>query len=392
MKSLKPILISALLLITAACGGGGGGSTPPPASNTVAGVAAAGIIKGGTVKVFGPYSSVSGADKKQIGATVQTSLTTGAYSVDLGSYTGPVIVEVSGGSYVDEATGATTSIPAGAPLRAVAVSSTGSVNVAVTPLTELAAKQAATLAGAGVKLTDTTINQANAQVSDLFKVDIIATQPLDASAPLVGTQAQKDYTLALAALSQYTKDSLLPDVKTTLDNLAITAAGSMPLVEVTKISTALSNFLDPANTNNKTGATVTDVSDNLKNLGKTTITLTIALAGTGVKGVETDIVLPANVSVATEAGALPVATQSGVFTKLVGGANATPAGSVVIAGTVHLIFNDPDTALPAGDILTVKAEVAAGVVPPAASAFTLANSKLKDGGGVIVGGATISVH
>ena len=387
MKSLKPILISALLLITAACGGGGGGSTPP-ASNTVAGVAAAGIIKGGTVKVFGPYSSVSGADKKQIGATVQTSLTTGAYSVDLGSYTGPVIVEVSGGSYVDEATGATTSIPAGAPLRAVAVSSTGSVNVAVTPLTELAAKQAATLAGAGVKLTDTTINQANAQVSDLFKVDIIATQPLDASAPLVGTQAQKDYTLALAALSQLANDPA--QLGTTLTTLAssITTAGSMDATVVGNIATALTGFL--VNTNNSTGITV--VPDALKNLGTTTVTLTIALAGTGVKGVETDIVLPANVSVATEAGALPVATQSGVFTKLVGGANATPAGSVVIAGTVHLIFNDPDTALPAGDILTVKAEVAAGVVPPAASAFTLANSKLKDGGGVIVSGATISVH
>ena len=388
MKSLKPILISALLLITAACGGGGGGSTPP-ASNTVAGVAAAGIIKGGTVKVFGPYSSVSGADKKQIGATVQTSLTTGAYSVDLGSYTGPVIVEVSGGSYVDEATGATTSIPAGAPLRAVAVSSTGSVNVAVTPLTELAAKQAATLAGAGVKLTDTTINQANAQVSDLFKVDIIATQPLDASAPLVGTQAQKDYTLALAALSQYTKDSLLPDVKTTLDNLAITAAGSMPLVEVTKISTALSNFLDPANTNNKTGATVTDVSDNLKNLGKTTITLTIALAGTGVKGVETDIVLPANVSVATEAGSV----VNGVLTKLIGVNTADLSGSVVTPGTLHLVFIDGTVAMPAGDILTVKAEVAAGVDPPPVSAFTLANTKLFATGGVLItSGATISVH
>ena len=387
MKSLKPILISALLLITAACGGGGGGSTPP-ASNTVAGVAAAGIIKGGTVKVFGPYSSVSGADKKQIGATVQTSLTTGAYSVDLGSYTGPVIVEVSGGSYVDEATGATTSIPAGAPLRAVAVSSTGSVNVAVTPLTELAAKQAATLAGAGVKLTDTTINQANAQVSDLFKVDIIATQPLDASAPLVGTQAQKDYTLALAALSQLANDPA--QLGTTLTTLAssITTAGSMDATVVGNIATALTGFL--VNTNNSTGITV--VPDALKNLGTTTVTLTIALAGTGVKGVETNIVLPAGVSVATDAGALPVATQDGVFTNLIGGTSEKPVGSVITSGTVRVIFNDASTAMPPGDILTVKAEAAAGVVPPPVSAFTLANSKLKDGNGDIVSGASLSLH
>jgi len=388
MKSLKPILISALLLITAACGGGGGDSTPAPATTTVAGVAAAGIIKGGTVKVFAPYSSLTGADKKQIGTDVQTSLTTGEYSVNLGTYTGPVIIEVTGGQYEDEATGTLTTIPTSAPLRAVAVSSTGTVNVAVTPLTELAAKQAATLAGAGVKLTDASINQANAQVSDLFKVDIIATSPLDASAPLVGTQAQKDYTLALAAVSQLANDPAL--LETTLTNLAnnITAAGSMDATVVGNIATALSDFVT-LNVNNSTGITV--VPDTLQNLGTTSFTLTVALTGTGVKGVDAIINLPVGVTISADSTGAPL---DGVLTKLTSGTNFSLEGSVATAGTLHVIFNvaDQGFTMAAGDILTIKTDVAAGQAAPTASQFTLGSAtKVMDANGAVVSGASLSL-
>lgn len=382
MKSIKLVLISALLLITAACGGGGGGTPPTP--SVITGVAAAGVIKGGTVKAFSAYSSVSGADKKQLGSTATTS-NTGVYSIDLGTYTGPVIVEVTGGSYVDEATGATATIPAGAPLRAVAVSSTGTVNVAVTPLTELAAKQAFTLKGAGT-LSAATVNQANAQISDLFKVDIIGTQPLDASAPLVGTQAQKDYTLALAALSQLANDPA--QLGTILTALAgtISATGTMDSASVTSISTALSTFL--ASGNNNTG--VSTVPETLQNLGTTTLTLTLSLAGTGVKDVTTDIVLPANVTVANSAGVV----ADGVLANLAGGTNVFLQGSVITAGTVRvvLLVGDAGFSMPAGDVLTVKTTVAAGVEPPAVSAFTLSNTSLRASGGVVVEGATLTLH
>lgn len=386
MKSLKAILLTALLVVTAACGGGGGG-TPAP-TTTVSGVAAAGIIKGGTVQVFAPYSSLSGADKKQIGSNALTDPVTGAYSVNLGTYTGPVIVEVSGGSYVDEATGATSTIDAATPLRAVAVSATGTVNVAVTPLTDLAAKQAATLAGAGTKITEAAINQANTQISDLFKVaDIVTTQPLDAGAPLVGTQAQKDYTLALAAISQLANDPTQLATKLAEVAAGIDATGVMDPVVAGNISTALTTFVT-TNTNNNTG--VTTVPEALQELGKTSVTLTLVLAGTGVKGVQTDIVLPADVSVATDTTG---ATLSEVLTNLIGGTNVSLVGSSVSAGSMRLIFNRADaTAMPAGDILTVKVQVAAGVAAPAASAFALSNTSLKDTNGALVSGATLSIR
>ncbi len=384
MKIWKGLFVAALLMLTAACGGGGGGSK----STTVTGVAAAGVIKGGTVKVFAPYSSATGADKKQLGATATTDATTGVYSVNIGSYTGPVIVEVFG-NYTDEATNQTATIPSTAPLRAMAVTTSGKVDVAVTPLTELAARQAVTLSGgAGNKVTAANIDTANAQISDLFKVsDIIATQPLDASAPLTGTADQKNYTLVLAALSQVANDPT--KLATTLDTVAagINTSGVMTDTVATSITDALDAFV--TNTNNKTGITSTTLPGELADIGTTTVTLTMVLTGTGVKSVQTDITLPANVSVETDnTGAF----ASGVLTNLIGGTNVSLVGSELTASSVRVIFNRADaTPMPAGDIATVKFLVAPGVAAPAATAFTTANTMLKDANGAVVTGANLAL-
>lgn len=387
MKILKGLFVAALLMLTAACGGGGGGGSE---STTVTGVAAAGVIKGGTVKVFAPYSSATGADKKQIGATATTDATTGRYTVNLGSYTGPVIVEVFG-NYIDEATGQSATISSTAPLRAMAVTTAGTVDVAVTPLTELAARQAVTLSGGdGNKVTAANIDTANAQISDLFKVsDIIATQPLDANAPLTGSADQKNYTLVLAALSQLGNDPTKLDA--TLDTVAagISTSGVMTDPVATSITDALDAFVAPTNTNNKTGITTTTLPGELADIGTTTVTLTMVLTGTGVKSVQTDITLPANVSAETDdAGAL----AAGVLTNLIGGTNVSLVGSSLSAGTVRVIFNRADaTAMPAGDIATVRFLVDPGVAAPAATAFSTANTKLKDANGVVVAGANLAL-
>ncbi|WP_129127955.1 hypothetical protein [Geomonas oryzae] len=386
MKIWKGLFVAALLMLTAACGGGGGGSK----STTVTGVAAAGVIKGGTVKVFAPYSSATGADKKQLGATATTDANTGVYSVNIGSYTGPVIVEVFG-NYTDEATNQTATIPSTAPLRAMAVTTAGKVDVAVTPLTELAARQAITLSGgAGKKVTAANIDTANAQISDLFKVnDIIATQPLDASAPLSGSADQKNYTLVLAALSQVGNDPT--KLATTLDTVAagINSAGVMTDPVATSITDALDAFVAPTNTNNKTGITTATLPGELADIGATTVTLTMVLTGTGVKSVQTDITLPANVSVETDnTGAF----AAGVLTNLIGGTNVSLVGSELTASSVRVIFNRADaTPMPAGDIATVKFLVAPGVAAPAATAFTTANTMLKDANGVVVTGANLAL-
>ena len=386
MKIWKGLFVAALLMLTAACGGGGGGSK----STTVTGVAAAGVIKGGTVKVFTPYSSATGADKKQLGSTATTDATTGRYSVNIGSYTGPVIVEVFG-SYTDEATGQSATIPSTAPLRAMTVTTAGTVDVAVTPLTELAARQAVKLStDPKKKVTDADIIKANAQIADLFKVnDIIGTQPLDASAPLTGTADQKNYTLVLAALSQIGNDPT--KLATTLDTVAagISTSGVMTDPVATSITDALDAFVAPTNTNNKTGITTATLPGELADIGTTSVTLTMVLTGTGVKSVQTDITLPANVSAETDdSGAL----SAGVLTNLIGGTNVSLAGSSLSASTVRVIFNRADaTAMPAGDIATVKFVVAPGVAVPAATAFSTANTLLKDANGVVVNGANLAL-
>lgn len=384
MKIWKGLFVAALLMLTAACGGGGGSK-----STTVTGVAAAGVIKGGTVKVFAPYSSATGADKKQIGATATTDATTGAYSVNLGSYTGPVIVEVFG-NYTDEATGQAATIPSTAPLRAMAVTTSGTVHVAVTPLTELAARQAVTLSGgAGNKVTAAAIGTANGQISDLFKVnDIIATQPLDAGAPLTGTADQKNYTLVLAALSQMGNDPT--KLATTLNTVSagISTSGVMTDPVATSITDALAAFVAPTNTNNKTGITTATVPGELADIGTTTVTLTMVLTGTGVKSVQTDITLPANVSVETDdAGAL----AAGVLTNLITAPNDWLQGSLFSAGTIRVTFIRGSVVMPAGDIATVKFLVAPGVAAPAATAFSTANTMLKDANGVVVTGASLAL-
>jgi hypothetical protein len=363
-------------------------------NNTVTGVAAAGVISGGTVKVFQPYSSLTGADKKQIGATTTTSTVApiGSYSVSLGSYSGPVVVEITGGSYIDEAGNVLVSagIPAGVPLRAAVSSVSGSVSVAVTPLTELAVKQAREQ---DKKLGAASIDAANAQVSDLFKVDIIKTTPLDASAPIsAGTQAQQDYTIALATLSQLAGTPANLDA--TLANLAanISPAGSMAPATAAALNTALTAFVAPGNTNNKTG--VTAVPTDLQNLGKTTLKLTLALTGTGVRGVDTTVTLPAGVTASADGTG---ATLASVFTLPAGSTITQPSGKFTpavtgVPATLRLILNSPSAVVGAGDIATLNFNLDAGAAVPTAADFTLSGTALFDINGTQVAGATLSVH
>jgi len=386
MTSLKLIFTTGLLLLLAACGGGGGGSS----TNTVSGIASAGIISGGTVKVFQPYSSLTGADKKELG-TPATTLANGSYSVNIGSYSGPVIVEVTGGTYTDEATNAPVpgGIPANAPLRAALSSVSGTVTAAVTPLTELAVKQAKAL---DKHLGAASIATANAQVSDLFKVDIINTAPLDASGSIsAGTPAQQDYTLELAAISQLSKsgDVSLDAALSTLAT-SISPSGAMTAGAASSLTTALTSFLADA-TDNKTGVGVSTAPPLLGGIGTTTFKVTLALTGTGVRSVETTITLPAGVTVSADATG---ATLASVFTLPSGSTITSELGAFAATSpaTLHLIMSSPSAAIGTGDIVTLNFNVAAGAAVPTAAAFTLSSTELKDINGVVVAGAALALQ
>ncbi|MBU3738501.1 MAG: choice-of-anchor D domain-containing protein [Rhodoferax sp.] len=172
----------------------------PVSESTVAsGVVSKGPLAGSSVCAYAITNAARGA---LLGSCV-TSGSDGAYSVDLGAYTGPVLFEATGGTYVDEATGATVTLAA--PLRSMLANASGAtVSVAITPLTELAYQLAN---GAGGSLSTDRITSSIARVQTNFGVaDIVATQPVNAlSVPTTATTAQKTYALALATVSQYQK-------------------------------------------------------------------------------------------------------------------------------------------------------------------------------------------
>jgi hypothetical protein len=190
------VMTVAAAAVLVACGGGGGGE-PVSNSATISGVASKGPLNGATVCAYAIVANI----KSDALGTCATNIANGNYSIDIGSYRGPVLVEASGGAYKDEATGLTVSLSA--PLHSiVANASGGAINLAVTPLTEMAYQDAASVAAG---LTTARIQSAIAKVQAYFGVaDIVNTLPVDAlNIPADATLAQKTYALALATVSQY---------------------------------------------------------------------------------------------------------------------------------------------------------------------------------------------
>jgi hypothetical protein len=229
------------------CGGGGGSTAADTTGSSGTGNAAAVQVNGAASK--GPIGNAIvtvyalNADGTR-GAALGGTLTDahGAYALELASYSGDVLVEVTGGTYTDEATGQTRS---NTTLRAVLTSVTGSVSVAVTPFTEVA-----------YRLTQTglSVEQANSYVSSLLGgLNIIATLPADAtSAGSSGkTIDEINYGLALAAISQLIADGNATDVGDALSRIAADLADHRLDATGNALLTALTEFV--ASANNQSG-------------------------------------------------------------------------------------------------------------------------------------------
>ncbi len=189
----------------AACGGGGSSAAsavtpPPPVQGTISGTAVKGPVGGATVTAYAIANGMMGAP---IGTA--TTDASGHYSIAIGSYSGPVMLQLSGGSYTDEATGTTMSMRAGdvltAAMQSVAAGSATS-GIQLTPLTSMAQAMAAHMTGG---MSDANIASANANVGAYFMVgNILTTMPMN---PLVsgsgtGSQDAINYGMTLAAMSE----------------------------------------------------------------------------------------------------------------------------------------------------------------------------------------------
>lgn len=252
---LVTVLIVCFLSAVAGCGGGSD-------YNKVSGVAAKGLVRNGTVKV---YKIDEGGVKGKLLATTTTD-DDGYYSVSVLAEA-DYYVEVTGGSYIDEATGVETERDAGDVLRAVVSNHVGGeLNIAVTDLTEIAVRIALEMEGG---LSSANIEASNANVSKILGVDawgdpvmdITKVNPVDiqdSAAFGEGDDNQKHYAKMLAVISQADQNDTEKESGDILDDLAAYLGGNAPAGSVsmeTTLAQAAADFFTAENENNVTGET-----------------------------------------------------------------------------------------------------------------------------------------
>jgi len=163
-------------------------------STTLSGTAMAGPFLSGTVCA---YEVNSGAKGALIGSCTSIASATSSFTMDIGSYTGDVLVEISNASYDDEANpndNANGTALTGTLRNLIHIATAGgSVDLAVTPLTEAALRLA------GSTLNNTAVQTAIGQLAALLPLD----PNLDLRAtPPVSTALGLAYREVLRALSQ----------------------------------------------------------------------------------------------------------------------------------------------------------------------------------------------
>jgi len=363
MRTNTFFLFGLFAIVSLCAGCGGGGSTVGPAGNgpvstgtTISGVASKGIIKGGRVDIYAPPASGDLGSKILLKSTSTDQ--SGGYSANLGSYTGVVLVEVSG-SYTDEATGASTTIAADAPLRAAQVigSAGGTVTASVTPLTELATRKALL----GTVLTASAVQTANTLVSNLFQFDVVGTRPVEpgVTAMNAASQVQRDYTLALAGISKQaaTAGSVGAVLSTWSQELA--ATNRLSSTSVTNLQNSVTSFLADS-THNLTG--VSTLPSGVADIGKYTGTLYLATQGSAtapVKSIQVTLALPTGVTVKQDSGGNALVSLTGVALQA-----AAPAVNNNSPGTLILgIISTPGFGL--GQFAAITYVAQPGTIPVA---------------------------
>jgi len=189
------------VLIGTGCGGGTNqGKDAANIGGSVGGYGIDGLIINGDVYIY----SYNGA-RGDLLAQSKTDAS-GRFTTQIGNYSGPILIEVKNGYYIEEASSKRVDLNVGDYLSAVTFYSAGSSlsNLMVTPMTTLAASLAGYYQGAGDNVSNA-INKANTALSNLVLVDILDTYPADLTdeknKPGGVTNSAK-YGAVLAGLSQ----------------------------------------------------------------------------------------------------------------------------------------------------------------------------------------------
>jgi hypothetical protein len=238
------------------------------------------------------YAIANGMMGAQLGSA--TTDANGNFSVPLGTYAGSVMLQMTGGTYMDEATSTSMPMMSGDLLAAcVPAVSAGSTTTGIqmTPLTTMAHARAKTMTGG---MTDANIATTQTAVGTYFSVtDILHTVPIDPMSTGSGstaTQNQKNYGMSIAAMSQYAKtagmttsssgmvtammndasdgvmDGMMGGTAISMAGMGGMMGGMMSTTAgTTGLSTAMGTFV--GSTMNKSGVTMADMQALMTQLG-----------------------------------------------------------------------------------------------------------------------------
>ncbi len=361
VKYLMITVLCLAMLALAGCSSSGSDSTatvPPPAtSTTLSGMASKGPLKGATVKVFAVQNGV--VDMTAPIGVGQTDAN-GNYSIDLGNYqNAPVVVEVTGGSFTDEVSGATVTL--NIPLHtAVAIVETGSTTVAVTPITELAFQKAK----GGGTFTEAAINTANATVGATFSVnDPVSSLPI----PNGTTEDQRNHAAACEAISQLVNSNKGPSetLDESLTRTLVTMGeeeehGGLSGESITMINTAITTFNNSGK--NQTGGNISTVPIPSAGMLKMSSSGASLLIG----AIDVTVKLPAGVTVGADPNTGEV-TSGGVIkvsgVAAVGNNSLTLAKFTPASGDLHIAMVNT-AGFGAGEFVTIKFDLAPGRTCP----------------------------
>ncbi len=194
-----------IVAVLAACSSGLGGSSELPPErpfSVLSGFAVDGAITGGTVRVFQYTDGRKGA---LLGQAVTDEH--GFYAINLQAPDQPVLIEVSGGSYIEQASGASVPLQEGQSLRAIALYDSGKpLTSMVTPLTHVAVGLAEYRIAHGVDAAQA-VRESLAEVTKAFGVDVAGVRPREISdgSAVTATADENNYGFLLAAISSWTK-------------------------------------------------------------------------------------------------------------------------------------------------------------------------------------------
>lgn len=202
------VLIFCASLTLLGCGGGGGSSTVSDGggdtlNGTISGTATKGPVANATVAAFS--INANGTKGGMIGSAQTDGQ--GNFSISVGDHSGPVMLQMTGGNYMDEATGITMPMQQGDVMTCAIPSMSAGTTVSgiqMTPVTSMAQNMAQNMPGG---MTSANIGAASTAMGNYFMVDdILHTRPMDPSAQGSGSgadQSMRNYGMTMAAMSQY---------------------------------------------------------------------------------------------------------------------------------------------------------------------------------------------